>query len=66
MECSLFLSLGILDFVSGSDSPPHSLFLCLGEKWPDPHSKPWEKKLITVEVRASRMMKTHRHPAEIF
>lgn len=54
MECSVFLSLGILDFVNGRDSPPYSLFLCLGEKWPDPDSRPWEKKLITVEVREPR------------
>uniref|UniRef100_H3DCK5 Interferon regulatory factor 3 n=1 Tax=Tetraodon nigroviridis TaxID=99883 RepID=H3DCK5_TETNG len=46
---------GILDFVSGRDSPPHSLFLCLGEKWPDPDNRPWEKKLITVEVVLTSM-----------
>ncbi|XP_008281504.1 interferon regulatory factor 3 isoform X2 [Stegastes partitus] len=44
---------GILDFIEGKDSPPCSLFLCLGEKWPD--SRPWEKKLITVEVVLTSM-----------
>ncbi|XP_042363690.1 interferon regulatory factor 3 isoform X2 [Plectropomus leopardus] len=43
---------GILDFIDGRDCPPCSLFFCLGEKWPDPDNRPWEKKLITVEVRA--------------
>lgn len=41
---------GILDFIDGKDCPPCSLFFCLGEKWPDPDNRPWEKKLITVEV----------------
>ncbi|XP_021172482.2 interferon regulatory factor 3 isoform X2 [Fundulus heteroclitus] len=41
---------GILDFINGMDSPPYALFFCLGEKWPDPENKPWEKKLIMVEV----------------
>uniref|UniRef100_A0A3Q4ADJ6 IRF tryptophan pentad repeat domain-containing protein n=1 Tax=Mola mola TaxID=94237 RepID=A0A3Q4ADJ6_MOLML len=41
---------GILDFIDGKECPPCSLFLCLGEKWPDPDNRPWEKKLITVEV----------------
>ncbi|KAG5262690.1 hypothetical protein AALO_G00277810 [Alosa alosa] len=30
--------------------PPTSLFFCVGEKWPDPKFRPWEKKLIMVEV----------------
>ncbi|CAG07572.1 unnamed protein product [Tetraodon nigroviridis] len=51
----LLFTVGILDFVSGRDSPPHSLFLCLGEKWPDPDNRPWEKKLITVEVVLTSM-----------
>ncbi|XP_062382587.1 interferon regulatory factor 3 [Sardina pilchardus] len=32
------------------ECPSTSLFFCLGEKWPDPKSKPWDKKLIVVEV----------------
>ncbi|XP_023267113.1 interferon regulatory factor 3-like [Seriola lalandi dorsalis] len=46
---------GILDFIEGKDSPPCSLFFCLGEKWPDPDNRPWEKKLITVEVVLTSM-----------
>ncbi|KAM3591345.1 uncharacterized protein V6R79_000520 [Siganus canaliculatus] len=46
---------GILDFIEGEESPPCSLFFCLGEKWPDPDSRPWEKKLITVEVVLTSM-----------
>ncbi|KAF7655336.1 hypothetical protein LDENG_00057630, partial [Lucifuga dentata] len=41
---------GISEFINGKECPPCSLFFCLGEKWPDPDSRPWEKKLITVEV----------------
>ncbi|XP_040922765.1 interferon regulatory factor 3 isoform X2 [Toxotes jaculatrix] len=44
---------GILDFIDGRESPPCSLFFCLGEKWPD--DRPWEKKLITVEVVLTSM-----------
>ncbi|KAJ0060106.1 hypothetical protein NL108_003946, partial [Boleophthalmus pectinirostris] len=40
---------GILDFIHGKESPPCSLFFCLGEKWPDPDNRHWNKKLITVE-----------------
>ncbi|CAB1312065.1 unnamed protein product [Coregonus sp. 'balchen'] len=32
------------------ECPPFSLFFCLGEKWPDPDNRPWEKKLVMVEV----------------
>uniref|UniRef100_A0A673ANR1 Interferon regulatory factor 3 n=1 Tax=Sphaeramia orbicularis TaxID=375764 RepID=A0A673ANR1_9TELE len=39
----------------GKDSPPCSLFFCLGEKWPDPDNRPWVKKLITVEVVLTSM-----------
>nr|XP_046232439.1 interferon regulatory factor 3 [Scatophagus argus] len=46
---------GILDFIDGRDCPPCSLFFCLGEKWPDPDNKPWEKKLVTVEVVLTSM-----------
>ncbi|XP_037135059.1 interferon regulatory factor 3 [Syngnathus acus] len=43
---------GILDFISieGTECASCSLFLCLGEKWPDPQKGPLSKKLITVEV----------------
>nr|XP_057918720.1 interferon regulatory factor 3 isoform X1 [Doryrhamphus excisus] len=41
---------GILDFIGGKSCGPCSLFLCLGEKWPDPDNRPWNKKLIMVEV----------------
>uniref|UniRef100_A0A3P9MB50 Interferon regulatory factor 3 n=1 Tax=Oryzias latipes TaxID=8090 RepID=A0A3P9MB50_ORYLA len=41
---------GIINFSTGGDSPPCSLFFCLGEKWPDPQNRPWTKKLITIEV----------------
>jgi len=40
-----------VEFSNGGECPPCSLFFCLGEKWPDPDNRPWEKKLITVEVR---------------
>ncbi|XP_076615523.1 interferon regulatory factor 3 [Chaetodon auriga] len=46
---------GILDFIDGRDCPPCSLFFCLGEKWPDPDNRPWEKKLVTVEVVLTSM-----------
>lgn len=46
---------GILEFINGGDSPPCSLFFCLGEKWPDPDNRPWDKKLITVEVVLTSM-----------
>lgn len=41
---------GMSEFINGKECPPCSLFFCLGEKWPDPDNRPWEKKLITVEV----------------
>ncbi|KAL2077961.1 hypothetical protein ACEWY4_025646 [Coilia grayii] len=41
----------LMSFIKdGSKCPPTSLFFCLGEKWPDPKLKPWDKKLIFVEV----------------
>lgn len=46
---------GILNFIDGRDCPPCSLFFCLGEKWPDPDNRPWEKKLIMVEVVLTSM-----------
>ncbi|XP_039991089.1 interferon regulatory factor 3 isoform X2 [Xiphias gladius] len=44
---------GIKDFTEGRACPPCSLFFCLGEKWPD--DRPWEKKLVTVEVVLTSM-----------
>ncbi|XP_055776893.1 interferon regulatory factor 3 isoform X2 [Salvelinus fontinalis] len=43
---------GLLKFINnhGGECPPFSLFFCLGEKWPDPDNRPWEKKLVMVEV----------------
>lgn len=48
---------GMLDFINEKrrESPHCSLFFCLGEKWPDPDNKPWNKKLITVEVVLTSM-----------
>uniref|UniRef100_A0A8C2YX83 Interferon regulatory factor 3 n=1 Tax=Cyclopterus lumpus TaxID=8103 RepID=A0A8C2YX83_CYCLU len=46
---------GIMDFIEGRNCPPCSLFFCLGEKWPDPANRPWERKLITVEVVLTSM-----------
>ncbi|CAK6964239.1 interferon regulatory factor 3 [Scomber scombrus] len=46
---------GIMEFTGGKESFPCSLFFCLGEKWPDPDNRPWEKKLITVEVVLTSM-----------
>ncbi|KAK5850771.1 hypothetical protein PBY51_001618 [Eleginops maclovinus] len=46
---------GILNFIQGRESPPSSLFFCLGEKWPDKDNRPWDKKLITVEVVLTSM-----------
>ncbi|XP_030610193.1 interferon regulatory factor 3 isoform X2 [Archocentrus centrarchus] len=43
---------GIKDFIEekASECPPCSLFFCIGEKWPDLDNRPWERKLIMVEV----------------
>ncbi|XP_072311782.1 interferon regulatory factor 3 [Eucyclogobius newberryi] len=46
---------GMVDFIYGKESPPCTLFFCLGEKWPDPDNKPWSKKLIIVEVVLTSM-----------
>lgn len=46
---------GISQFIDGKESPHCSLFFCFGEKWPDPEKRPWQKKLITVEVVLTSM-----------
>ncbi|KAM8877062.1 interferon regulatory factor 3 [Synchiropus picturatus] len=40
----------LIDFMEGQEGHSCSLFLCLGERWPDPEGRPWIKKLVTVEV----------------
>ncbi|KAG7274467.1 hypothetical protein CRUP_001432 [Coryphaenoides rupestris] len=40
---------GMLDFIKGGECPSCCLYLCLGERWPDPDCRPWEKKLVMVE-----------------
>ncbi|XP_053496006.1 interferon regulatory factor 3 [Ictalurus furcatus] len=42
---------GLIEFIQNrGQSPSYSLYFFLGQQWPDPKSKPWEKKLIMVEV----------------
>ncbi|KAK7134278.1 hypothetical protein R3I93_017632 [Phoxinus phoxinus] len=42
---------GLMEFMEKSgESPSYTLYFFLGEKWPDPKMKPWEKKLIMIEV----------------
>ncbi|XP_059387717.1 interferon regulatory factor 3-like [Carassius carassius] len=42
---------GLMEFMQTSkESPSCTLYFFLGEKWPDPKKKPWEKKLIMIEV----------------
>lgn len=42
---------GLMEFMGTSgESPSYTLYFFLGEKWPDPKMKPWEKKLIMIEV----------------
>ncbi|XP_059893462.1 interferon regulatory factor 3 isoform X2 [Gadus macrocephalus] len=39
---------GIQEFIAGGKCPSCCLYICLGEEWPD--RRPWEKKLVMVEV----------------
>ncbi|XP_073684167.1 interferon regulatory factor 3 [Garra rufa] len=42
---------GLMEFMqTSSKSPSYTLYFFLGEKWPDPKIRPWEKKLIMIEV----------------
>ncbi|KAL1263927.1 hypothetical protein QQF64_004282 [Cirrhinus molitorella] len=42
---------GLMEFIQTSHkSHSYSLYFFLGEKWPDPKMKPWERKLIMIEV----------------
>uniref|UniRef100_A0A8C2L602 Interferon regulatory factor 3-like n=1 Tax=Cyprinus carpio TaxID=7962 RepID=A0A8C2L602_CYPCA len=42
---------GLMEFMQTScKSPSYALYFFLGEKWPDPKMKPWEKKLVMIEV----------------
>ncbi|KAB5555305.1 hypothetical protein PHYPO_G00032190 [Pangasianodon hypophthalmus] len=42
---------GMMEFIQNrGQSPSYSLYFFLGQQWPDPKNKPWEKKLIMVEV----------------
>uniref|UniRef100_A0A8C2HHM7 Interferon regulatory factor 3 n=1 Tax=Cyprinus carpio TaxID=7962 RepID=A0A8C2HHM7_CYPCA len=42
---------GLMEFMQTSqESPSCTLYFFLGEKWPEPKMKPWEKKLIMIEV----------------
>ncbi|KAF5899500.1 interferon regulatory factor 3-like, partial [Clarias magur] len=34
-------------------SPSYALYFFLGQQWPDPKRKPWEKKFIMVELHAT-------------
>lgn len=41
----------LISFIENrSGSPQFCLWFCVGEKWPDPENRPWEKKLIMIEV----------------
>ncbi|XP_058263093.1 interferon regulatory factor 3 [Hemibagrus wyckioides] len=43
--------LGMMNFIQNrGPSPSYSLYFFLGQQWPDPKNKPWEKKLIMIEV----------------
>ncbi|MBN3305358.1 IRF3 factor, partial [Amia calva] len=52
---------GMIDFMEKeTGSPATSLWFCLGEKWPDPENRPWEKKLIMVEVTLTSLEILHQ------
>lgn len=51
------IPLGLIEFMGKSgESPSYSLYFFLGEKWPDPKMRPWEKKLIMIEVRIGQII----------
>ncbi|TRY81903.1 hypothetical protein DNTS_016432 [Danionella cerebrum] len=42
---------GLVKFLDKpGESPDYTLYFFLGEKWPDPRMKSWERKLIMIEV----------------
>lgn len=55
---------GLIEFIHNrGQSPSYSLYFFLGQQWPDPKNKPWEKKLIMVEVmkRLSLFLHSYMH-----
>lgn len=47
---------GLMEFMqTGGASPSCTLYFFLAEKWPDPKMKPWEKKLIMIEVNLTAL-----------
>lgn len=47
---------GLMQFMqTGGESPSCTLYFFLGEKWPDPKMKSWEKKLIMIEVNLTAL-----------
>ncbi|NP_001137376.1 interferon regulatory factor 3 [Danio rerio] len=52
----VYRSVGLMQFIqTGGESPSCTLYFFLGEKWPDPKMKPWEKKLIMIEVNLTAL-----------
>ncbi|XP_056397918.1 interferon regulatory factor 3 isoform X2 [Hyla sarda] len=49
----------LIDFVEQrrKDSPQYSIWICLGEQWPD--DKPWQKKCVMVQVTPVTMRLLH-------